>query len=74
MGRLVPSLITLENTAPIPTGDASQANSSGRLGSWLELALKLLTLCGMLRRTALSISNCDSSPRVDSGDALPLIG
>ena len=33
MGRLVPSFITWDSTAPIFTGDASQASLSGRLGS-----------------------------------------
>ena len=33
MGRSVPSFITWDNTAPIPTGDASQTSLRGRLGS-----------------------------------------
>ena len=36
MGRSIPSFITWDSTAPIPTGvtgDASQASLSGRMGS-----------------------------------------
>ena len=37
MGCSVPSLITWDNTAPIPTGDASQASHSDRFGSeWVR--------------------------------------
>ena len=33
MSRWVPLFITWDKTVPIPTGDASQARGSGRLGS-----------------------------------------